>query len=210
MQAKHEFESSPVGHIVGSMMQLKHAVGSDGQLPVALPEPPPVQSDGQLVLVSPLSHVPFPHTAPVLLPVLLPVFEPVLLPVPQSAGQLLTSLAAQTPSPQRVLVEPPASAPLEAPPQLQATANDSAPATAHTIPDEALIIMSGIVLMQIRGSTRKYELRSDQPLSDPYTDCASLRESAALKPACSGRSRSGSSSRIAAAWRRASSKSSKC
>ena len=136
---KHDVASRPVGHIVGSKIQLMHAVGSEGQLPVALPEP--MQSLGQLVVVSPFSHTRLPHTAPVFEPVLLPVFEPVLLPVPQSAGQLLTSLAAQTPSPQRVLVETLASELLEAPPQLQATANDSAPATAHTIPDEALIIM---------------------------------------------------------------------
>ncbi|MEO8840296.1 MAG: hypothetical protein ABI591_09925 [Kofleriaceae bacterium] len=122
-------------------------------------------------MVSPFSQVPLPHTAPVFEPdPLLPVFEPdPLLPVPQSAGQLLTSLAAQTPSPQVVPEELASGVPslLEAPPQLQATANESALATTHTIPDEALIIMNGILLMPIIRSTRNYELGSDQPLSGP-------------------------------------------
>lgn len=144
-QAAHALGSRPP-HIVASRVHARQVIRTVGsvQSTAPEPEPPPVQSFGQLALVSPVSQVPLPHTAPVFEPVLLPVFEPVLLPaMPQSAVQLLTSLAAQTPSPHVELLDA-SGVPslLEAPPQLQATANDSALATTHTIPDEALIIMS--------------------------------------------------------------------
>ena len=48
-------------------------------------------------------------------------------------------------------------------------------------------------------STTKCEPRSDQPLSAPYTDCASRLANAARNAACSGRTRSGSSTRTRSA-----------
>ncbi len=145
-QAAHAV-GSKAPHIVGSTVHARHVNRIVGSLQSSAPEPepPPEQSDGQLAVVSPVSQVPLPHTAPVFEP----VFDPVLLPpVPQSAGQLLTSLAAHTPSPQPELLLEASGVPflLDSPPQLQATANESALATTHTIPDEALIIMTGIVL----------------------------------------------------------------
>jgi hypothetical protein len=128
----------------------------------AEPEPCETQSDGQLVAVSPVSHVPLPHTACTFEPLFDP-FEPWLEPLPQSCGQLFTSLAAQVPSPQCAPVVPIDASTFgsddDAPPQLQATANESAPATAHTIPEEVLI-MRGIILIGMKGSTEKGELPS--------------------------------------------------
>jgi len=82
---------------------------------------------------------------PLPLPLPLPLPWP---PLPQSCGQLLISVAEHVPSPHLAADVPPASGWLpgsEAPPQLQATANNNAPATAQTIP-ELLLIMEGIVL----------------------------------------------------------------
>ena len=183
-------------------MQPKHAFGSAGHeplvLPLPLPLPLPPQSEKHDEAVSPfvVSHWPLPQTALLLL--LLP-------PSPQSVGQYPTSAVAHVPSP-HTLPEVLSSSFMSSSPgpgdSAQAKANASDIDRAQKIPDLVLIIAANRItdcLMAIKDKMSAARAKRDQPLSAPYTDCASLRANAARSAACSGRTNPGSSSRIRSA-----------
>ena len=178
------------------------AFGSAGHVPLVLPLPPLLpcwpQSEKHVEELSPfvVSHCPLPQTALLLL--LLP-------PSPQSVGQYPISAVAHVPSPHtlpEVLSSPPMSSSPGPGDSAQATANASAIDRAQKIPDLVLIIGANRItdcLSAIKDKMSAARAKRDQPLSAPYTDCASLRANAALNAACSGRTKPGSSSRIRSA-----------